>query len=125
MSRWKDRPGAPLVIVAAVALAALVALVAIAALRGPPGVRGYAEFTAFKDGCFVGDRRHAVTGCRLDQPDRYIVTFDRSIDDSAPVVTRSTCCAGTASASVQGEREVLVVFPEEKRYPVVANLLVP
>jgi hypothetical protein len=109
-----------------VALSALLALVLIAALRGPPGVRGYAEFTAFVDGCFVGERREGVVGCRAaKEEDRYIVTFDRAIDRSAPVVTRSTCCAGFATASIAGEREVLVVFPEQATYPVVANLLVP
>jgi hypothetical protein len=119
--------GAPFTAVAAAALLAILALVVIAAVRQPAAVRGYAEFSAFRYGCSLQPSSLNVLRCRRVGPNLYVLDFSESLAGSTAVISRSTCCGGPSSAGIdpRNHREVVVSFPRQHRYPVIASVVVP
>jgi hypothetical protein len=119
MKRWV-REGAPYILVVALTAAGFLGLLAAAALRGDEGIRGYAHIRMTAENCEVDQARSrdAVTCHRVGQS-RYVVSFARSLEGRAVVATRETCCPGAIYASVQSDRNVLVVLSPGP-FPVVA-----
>ena len=114
--------GAPYVTIVLVVIAGFASLLIVAAVRDTP--RRYAQIRATAAGCVLhADRSRDALSCRRVGPGVYEVTFSRSLEGSAVVATRETCCPGEISASVRSDRSVLVALGEGP-YPVLAFVVV-
>lgn len=119
------REGAPYLAVLVVFALACAALVAVAAVRSDRADRGFARFTATQTGCALDDERALnALACMKVGGRHYLVTFNVSLADSTPVVTRASE-GDPVSARVIGRRAVLVRFPATEGYPSTVSVLLP
>ena len=118
--------GIPASFVAALAALVLVAILYTVAAREPKEFRGYAEFTMSPRGCTVDARQQFnATICQRVARGVYRVTFRKSLKGSTVLASRGSCCPGPISASIESDRNVLIVIGRRARGPVRATVLVP
>jgi hypothetical protein len=112
--------------VALAILLALLALLVLAARQKQTAVRAYATFHVTKDACFLNQKeRLNVTRCVPVRANVYLLEFSRSVAQSVPIVSGSTCCPIRIGAAVVSENGVEVAFAGNPRYPIEASLLMP
>jgi hypothetical protein len=119
--------GAPPLALALVAVSILLALLLLAADQGPNhGARAWAHIRATKGACFLERQQsHNAVSCRRLRPGVYAITFAVSLRNSAPVVSRETCCLGEAGVTLSSDRDVTVAFGPERHFPILAFILLP
>jgi hypothetical protein len=123
------RSGAPLMALGILVVGLLAALVLIAG-NNQPAVKAYAELIVTgPSGCNVTpERERNVIGCS-PRPDLgrnvFQITFKQTLTNSTPVVSLSSCCLGSVSASVLEPNSALVVFGRKTQFPATASILVP
>jgi hypothetical protein len=123
------RSGAPMMALGILVVGLLAALVLIAG-NNQPAVKAYAELIVTgPHGCTVTpERERNVIGCspRPDLgPKVFQIIFKKTLINSTPVVSLSSCCLGSVSASVLEPNSALVVFGPQTKYPATASILVP
>jgi hypothetical protein len=121
------REGAPLLVLAVVALLALAAVVLGVNTKKEREVTGFAEFSVTEDGCAIEQSRSLnVEDCTVLGGGNYSFSFTKSLQNTTPIVSRSVCCPGTATAAVRpGNREVVVYLGRLRRAEVRASLILP
>jgi hypothetical protein len=117
--------GLPVAFVAALAAFVLVAILYTVATREPKEPRGYAEVTMTPDDCSVdADKRLNARTCERVSPGLYRVNFSKSLEGSAVMASRGSCCPGPIGASAESDTAVLVVVPRV-RQPIRATVFAP
>lgn len=117
--------------VAVVAIAALVAILTqVSGTKGSPRnarpAQGWAEITVTRLGCAVEPANAVnVVGCVKTGPDKFVITFSRSLAGRTVIASRAAASPGTVGASITTDRTVLAVFPRLDSHRVRASILIP
>lgn len=120
--------GLPVRFVAALAALVLIAILFLAASREPVKPRGYSELTLLRRGCLIDKTKDSnAVACQQTGPRTYRLVFSRSLKGSTPIASRGSCCPGAIGASIDDDRDTVVIVALGRRVksPIRASVLVP